>query len=135
MLVFMPSAHTQCISMLMVTHAMQDDVSYTLPAGASKPDTSRSGKRPFTSAVTSFGGTLAGAASAAGASMMYDNEGRRRTLFGGGYKTVAIPAVSRHCAVVPPTEAATMPAADVAGDDLTVDPRRISDMWDQSGSR
>lgn len=114
---------------------IQDDVSYTLPARACKPDASRPLKRPFTSAVTSFGGTLAGAASAAGASMMYDTEGRRRTLFGGGYKTVAIPAVSKHRAVVPPAEAAAMPAADVAGDDPAVDPRRISDMWDQSGSR
>ena len=120
-------------------HAAQDDVSYTLPAGIGKCDAGPA-KRPFTSAVISFGGTLASAACAAGSLIMYDGEGRRRQLFGGpsAPQTVAIPATNRLTTMVqalPQTMAAAVPTAETVIKDLTVDPRRISDMWDSNGSR
>lgn len=72
---------------------------------------------------------------------MYDVEGRRRLLLRGPASHKAPgPASERGIDVGKCTE---MPAAEPTGravedrdaDALSVDPRRISDMWDQHGNR
>lgn len=68
---------------------------------------------------------------------MYDNEGRRRLLFGGAIDRKSdVPAAGRRTSAAPAAGTSPQPEADAADDDdLSVDPRRISDMWDQHGSR
>ena len=90
--------------------------------------------RPLTSAVISFGGTLASAALAAGTSLMFDGEGRRRSLFEGSQQQGAGKAAGRggsQAEMAP--EAMDAEAVPVA--DLELDPRRISDMYDENGNR
>ena len=72
---------------------------------------------------------------------MYDVEGRRRLLLRGttSHKTVG-PRTARDTDAVKRAEApaAALPeqaAEDRDSDALSVDPRRISDMWDQQGNR
>ena len=108
----------------------QDKISFTLPsAKAAAAQHVGLANRPFTSAVISFGGTLASAACAAGASLVYDGEGRRRTLLGGS------PASGRAAAAAPTKEALPAEPAATAEEDVAGDPRRISDIWDENGKR